>query len=273
MEQRSTKYSVQTLLPLNVSYDYEYRLNEKDVQNVNGIVEQLENERLKTIPKPGDMVLYTSKHGDYLPDCLIECYDNLGIKVITMPCIPCVIKTASGLNCMPGRGSETYLSADKLKYVGKTRSLFKIYGTQGVCRDGFVHFYAEVNLWEYKEPDPLYGEFTTKDWGKIYLRKVNTENALYSSDKITFRDEDSFQRFLKAYQGKIFPGNYPDQIVVWCYKDVLKKIPVTEWEKVNAPEKKRQIGSQQILVKIVRDNINHQVVTLVPVQESTNKAQ
>lgn len=270
---KSNGYNLQSLLPLNVSYDYEYRLNEADVQNVNMLMEEFAKERVTNVPKPGDVVMYTSKHGDYLPDCLVECYDDYGLKVITKPCISHVQKTEHGIKCTPNSGPITHLPAEKLKYVGKTNSLFKINGYQNECRAGFVHFYGNVNVWEYIEPDPLYENFTTKEWRKIYLRKNAEKEFLYSGKGIRFRDQESFDKFLKAYKGKAFPGNFSDQIVVWCYRDILKKVPVAEWEQIKATVMNRRVGSETLSVKVVCDSVNHQFVTIIPIQEKSSQNQ
>lgn len=59
-----------------------------------------------------------------------------------------------------------------LKYVCKEEKLFKDWGSCGARGNGTVSFKAEVSIWEYIEPDPLYDDYTTKDWRKYTYLKM-----------------------------------------------------------------------------------------------------
>ena len=69
---KAKKYTVETLLPLNVSYDSDHGLTQEDVDMVNSLVEVIESTRSKHTPKIGDRVVYTQKGGEYHPHGLIE---------------------------------------------------------------------------------------------------------------------------------------------------------------------------------------------------------
>ena len=84
-------------------------------------------------------------------------------------------------------------------------------------------FCAEVPLWEYREPESLYGDFSTEKWRKISLYK-DTEcrsSDLYRGDCISFRTEKDFQMFLSDYEGTAFAAPGPKSVIVWCYRDAV----------------------------------------------------
>ena len=69
---KAKRYTLETLLPLNVSYDGDHGLTQEDVDMVNSLVEVIESTRSKHTPKIGDRVVYTQKGGEYHPHGLIE---------------------------------------------------------------------------------------------------------------------------------------------------------------------------------------------------------
>lgn len=69
---KAKRYTLETLLPLNVSYDSDHGLTQEDVDMVNSLVEVIESTRSKHTPKIGDRVVYTQKGGEYHPHGLIE---------------------------------------------------------------------------------------------------------------------------------------------------------------------------------------------------------
>ena len=66
------KYTLETLLPLNVSYDYDHMLTQGDVDMVNSIVEVIESTRSECVPKVGDRIAYVRDDGSYHNRALIE---------------------------------------------------------------------------------------------------------------------------------------------------------------------------------------------------------
>lgn len=66
------KYSVETLRELNVSYDHEHGLTQKDVDMANSYVELIEQTRSEITPQIGDRLIYVTEDGDYYGNALIE---------------------------------------------------------------------------------------------------------------------------------------------------------------------------------------------------------
>ena len=87
---KAKRYTLETLLPLNVSYDSDHGLTQEDVDMVNSLVEVIESTRSKHTPKIGDRVVYTQKGGEYHPHGLIEKKHEDKFYVCLDPFIPFV---------------------------------------------------------------------------------------------------------------------------------------------------------------------------------------
>ena len=119
-----------------------------------------------------------------------------------------------------------------------------------------MRFKAKVPLWAYSEPNPLYGDFTTKDWKKITLRK-RKEGNLYDSMQIAFRDEDELQEYVKDHNGTIFTCSDPTLFVLWCYKRQFEFLPLDEWNKIDIEAVERRLSYRPEQVKIVKNSEKH----------------
>ena len=62
MEATRNKYTLETLLPLNRSYDMEHTLTQGDVDMANRLVEAIEGSRSSQIPKIGDRMRHVGRH-------------------------------------------------------------------------------------------------------------------------------------------------------------------------------------------------------------------
>lgn len=82
---RTAAYDLQTLLPMNASYDYEHRLRQEDVDMVNDHVAHIERTRSSRQPRIGDRVVYTSKYGDRYGQALIEKFEGKECSLYLSP--------------------------------------------------------------------------------------------------------------------------------------------------------------------------------------------
>lgn len=64
-EATKNKYTLETLLPLNVSYDRDHILRQQDVDMVNRLVEVIEGSRSNLTPKIGDRMRHVDRDGDF----------------------------------------------------------------------------------------------------------------------------------------------------------------------------------------------------------------
>ena len=265
MQQAKTKerYSRETLLPINTLYDHIHHLTQADVDATNALVCHIERTRNPHIPKVGDRVRYTTRHGDFYGNALIEAAREDGMLSICLcPYVPFVRATAGGIGCAVSGGPFTVVAPHALHPTGSVLGDFCAWGHCGACGNGVVRFCAEVPLWEYREPEPLYDDFTTERWRKIRLHKdpERRDGDLYRGDCISFRTEEEFQMFLSDYEGTVFPALDPKSVIVWCYRDEERAVSQKEWDALDAPVSERRLYNAPRPVKLVKDRERHTTV-------------
>ena len=257
------RYSCETLLSMNTLYDHEHHLTQADVDAANALVRHIERTRNPRVPQVGDRVRYTTRHGDFYGNALIETVREDGMLSICLcPYVPFVWATAGGIGCAVSGGPFTAVMPQELKPSGAMPGDFCAWGHCGACGNGVVRFCAEVPLWEFREGDPLYGDFSTEKWRKISLYK-DTENLhgnLYRGDCISFRTEEEFRRFLSDCEGTVFAAPNPKSVIVWGYRDEQVALPRTEWKALDVPVTERRIYNTLQPVKLVKDHGRHTAV-------------
>ena len=257
------RYSRETLLPINTLYDHIHHLTQADVDAANAWVRHIEHTRNPLVPQIGDRVRYTTRHGDFYGNALIEAAREDGMLSICLcPYVPFVWATADGIGCSVSGGPFTAVMPQELKPSGAMPGDFCAWGHCGACGNGVVRFCAEVPLWEFREGDPLYGDFSTEKWRKISLYK-DTENLhgnLYRVDCISFRTEEEFRRFLSDCEGTVFAAPNPKSVIVWGYRDEQVALPRTEWKALDVPVTERRIYNTLQPVKLVKDHGRHTAV-------------
>ena len=248
---------------MNTLYDHEHCLTQEDVDAANALVRHIERTRNPLVSQGGDRVRYTTRHGDFYGNALIEAVREDGTRSICLcPYVPFVWATADGIGCSVSGGPFTAVMPQELKPSGAMPGDFCAWGHCGACGNGVVRFCAEVPLWEFREGDPLYGDFSTEKWRKISLYK-DTENLhgnLYRGDCISFRTEEEFRRFLSDCEGTVFAAPNPKSVIVWGYRDEQVALPRTEWKALDVPVTERRIYNTLQPVKLVKDHGRHTAV-------------
>lgn len=261
--QTEERYSRETLLPMNTLYDHEHGLTQEDVDMANKLVRHIERTRNPRVPQVGDRVRYTTRHGDFHGNALIGAVREDGtFSICLCPYVPFVWRTADGIGCAVSGGPFTVVTPHALQPAGTVQGDFCDWGHCGACGNGAVQFSAEVPLWEYWEPEPLYGDFTTERWRKIRLHKdpERRDGDLYRGDCISFRTEEEFQMFLSDYEGAVFPVYDPKSVIVWCYRDEERAVSPKEWDALDAPVSERRLYNAPRPVKLVKDRERHTTV-------------
>ena len=261
--QTEERYSLETLLPINTLYDHEHGLTQEDVDAANKLVHHIERTRDPLVPQVGDRVRYTTRYGDFHGNALIEAVREDGtLSICLCPYVPFVWATADGIGCAVSGGLFTVVAPQALHPAGSVPGDFCDWGHCGACGNGAVQFSAEVPLWEYREPEPLYGDFTTERWRKIRLHKdpERRDGDLYRGDCIYFRGEEEFRRFLSDYEGTVFSSYNPLSVIVWCYRDEERAVSPGEWDALDAPVAERRLYNAPRPVKLVKDRERHTTV-------------
>jgi hypothetical protein len=163
-------YTIETLKAINGSYDYEHRIIQSDVDKANMYVDIIQKSRTAHQIQVGDIVELTTKHGSYYKNAHIEKYDveDDEWSVCEQPTTPFISDYKNNIRCSTSGGAWCSVP-NNLKIIGKRLKVFKDWGQCGACANGAVSFETEVNVWEYKQDEPLYGEYTTKDWRRHYI--------------------------------------------------------------------------------------------------------
>jgi len=249
------KYDKTSLLSINGSYYTQHTLGLEDVFKANSYVNLIERTRSSKIPKPGDRIRLTDKHGNYYHRAQIESTNGTDIMICETPQIPFVFKEKDGIFCSISGGGSYYLPASTLKYIGIEEASFTDWGSCGACANGNINFIAEVSVWEYTAPDPLYGEFTTKKWKKQYVQQDHSENREneYLGEYIAWKNKEEFDEYVKWVKGTIFPGYWPNQLVLWGYQIQKNNLSKEDWCELNLPIKTYQKED----VKYQYDDQNH----------------
>jgi len=261
LQARTAAYVLQSLLPRNRSYDHEHHLSQKDVDMVNDLVAHIERTRCSCQPKIGDRVIYTSKDGNWYGQALIEKFEDGECSLCLSPYIPFIWKSPLGIGCSVSGGPFTSVESAVLQFAGWTEAEYKDWGHCGACGNGSVTFKARVAQWMYREPNPIYGEeLTTETWRKLYISKRAQPDSpyLYYGDGFALRDDAEFKQFVQEFEGRVFPGSWENQFVVWCYRDVLQNLSQEEWKALNAPVSSRRIYNAQQPVKVVKNHATHE---------------
>ncbi len=255
------KYTVETLKPYNLSYDSNHWLTQDDVNMANNYVELIERTRSEETPQIGDRLIYVDKYGSYYGFALIDSIDKERglLSICEQAYVPFVWEQDGNIRLSVSGGAFHYIDPKKMKFVEWVDAPFKDWGHCGACANGAVVFLAKVPQWLYSEANPLYGDFTTETWRQFYLNKETKPEAsnLYQGYGIAFKDEEQYQEFLKDYKATVFPGNWENQIVVWCFRSEYVFFPLEEWEKIEAPIVERRLNFFPEQVKLVKDMDKH----------------
>lgn len=261
LQARTAAYDLQSLLPMNRSYDHEHHLNQEDVDMVNDLVAHIERTRSSRQPRIGDRVVYISKDGDWYGNALIEKFKGGACSLCLDPYTPFIWKSPLGIGCSVSGGPFTSVPTAELHFVGWTEECYKDWGHCGACGNGSVTFKARVAQWSYRAPNPIYGEeLMTETWRKLYITKRELPDSpyLYHGDGFTLRDNAEFDQFVQNFEGKVFAGYGENQFVVWCYRDVLQPLSQKEWDALDAPVSSRRIYNAEQPVKVVKKHSTHE---------------
>jgi hypothetical protein len=165
-------------------------------------------------------------------------------------------ESESNIKCSTSGGAWTTVPKN-LIYIGKRKKLFNAWGHCGSCADGAVEFEADVNVWEFKHPNPFFGEYSTKDYDRHYITE-NSKNNRYIGDNIVFETKDEYDIWLKTFRGVKFKGFWPNQMVVFCYKRVEKLLAEDIYNALDLPIDTR-LCNGIIEVKVLYDDVLHMV--------------
>ena len=144
--------------------DFGYLITEKEVRKVNRMLELMENVRSRQMcPTEGDCVEFVSRSGDYFGKAHIERitgkYADICLIPETVFCFDDMGKAAYDTAGSPW----TQVNIRNMKPAGSEIRIFRTWGFGKRSNTGSLRFDAPVRKWEYREPNPLYDGYTTRN--------------------------------------------------------------------------------------------------------------
>lgn len=252
---------IENFYKINGLYHIEHGITKNDIKMAENYIDYIEKTRSDKIPKVGDIVKYTTEYGDYYGRALISANNGANeIQICEQPYVPFICSTDNDdMSLSVSGGAFTHTNKSNLKYLGKEKRQFCDWGSCGACGNGAVKFEAEVSVWEYKKPNE-YGEYSTKDYNKMYIRKLEkpTDGYIIFGDGIAFETEKDYQAFLKTYRAKEFDNGY--NTVIFYYKEENYLISKEEWQKLEDCQIDTRLCNASIItVKVKYDEENKRI--------------
>jgi len=222
-------FTIEALLPFNEEYHSIHKITQADVEMANNYKTLIEASRTKDRVQVGDILELTTQYGDYRERAHIESWDEDGQfwRICEEPYVPFIWPTRAGDNiaCSTSGGPWTKVP-NNLEYVGKRKKLFKDWGHCGSCASGALTFEVEVNVWEYVHPEPIFGEYSTKNYHKQYItynmdergNPTRANTSRYVGCNISFDTTEEYTRWLEKVGGIEFDGHWPNQKAVFYPK-------------------------------------------------------
>ena len=256
-------YDIESLTKINRRFVHaHFKITERDVGHINNLIGRIENSRCN-FPTVGDVVRVTNKWGEYYPHAHIETSSENKLYICECPFIPFVYLDESHIWTTTSGGPWEYCNANDLVYVGKELKTFCDWGHCGPCADGAIEFQAEVNVWEYKCPNPLYGKYTTQNWDMRFVHWAKTPDRFgyrYSAAGIAFQTDTEYFAWLATYRGVEFEGSSGDgtqTYVVFTYRKDCHYLSRQDWDSLPFPTDTRWMNHSIIPIKYLIDDDNH----------------
>lgn len=246
------KYTVETLGRINSRFiNVHYEIKQSDVNMINELIENIEKSRSLAAPKPGDIVEYTNKYGEYFSFAHIENVEDGIINLCERANTYVSKSNENNIVCNSSGGTWNHIEIDKFEYVGTTERRFWHFGHCGACADGGIDFYTNVNIWKCNLNEE---QFSTKTHDKFYISFSNRKNdyryfaSQNGMNSCAWRTKKEFQAWLRTHRA-IINGH-----TIWTYKEVEHKISPAEYDNLNAIEDVMQMNGKRRCKRIYDDD-------------------
>lgn len=257
----SNFYTIETLQYLNDSHDYGYPVSQSDVDKVNRLIALIHQQRegQGTTPEAGDIIAYTTRNGDYYPHAHIERMeiDDQEAAICLSPHTPFCFGNKGIAGYDTGGGPWTQLNPETVEPDGIRFKLFKTWGHCGRGRNGAVYFKTAVRAWKYAEPEPLFGKYTTRDWGRYFISRLPDAERkgefTYKGEGFAVYSEEELGGLVEILHGELFDGIYSNSLVLWGYRMEWQFITEPEWNKVKAGLHLSFLGNSPVKIQTCHD--------------------
>lgn len=226
-------YTLEELKKVDPSYDHRFNVTTTEVDRVNELIQGIKNTRNNLMPMPGDIVQYTTEHGNYYAHAHIEYFDEDNqMHICEQPYTPFITGNAEQVSFSTSGGAWAFIPRD-LTPVGRELKRFTVWGRNGPCANGAIDFLTYVNVWEY---DCNKQNYSTKNHDKFYVSLPEEDEYGYKFliskgpySHRAFRTEEDYLAWLKTYNGVEFTGHWGSSRIVWTLKQDEKYIPLDKY--------------------------------------------
>ena len=254
----SNFYDLKSLVRLNEREGCACSIEERDVEKVNRLIFRMRKEREENpAPVAGDTVTYTTRGGDYYPQAHIERSDGREAQLCLLPRMP-FCHEKEGRTCYNTEGGPWVTTDPGLLLPDGIRGKqFRTWGHTGRHENGAVLFHTSVRAWKYTEPEPLYGEYTTKEWTKYLIeRRQDIEPAgafIYRNESFTVYSKEELDRMVGILHGRLFDGFRQGLFILWGYRMEWKELPAWEWNMLKAETHLSFLGVSPVRIRTDHD--------------------
>lgn len=261
-----TKARLEKINPAYLSV-YSHQIQQSDVQFANRCVKIMHKGLDAEYPKVGDFIQYTTRDGVYYPHAHIDNIENGVASICLNAFVPFVAIKEGKIEYTSVSGGpwlqipETTLRT--LKKTGAESKWFRFFGSSGFCSHGAIDFEGYANCWEYKEPNPLFEEYSTKQYDRMVLRKIEGKWYITESTNSNVRPENltELEQWGQEVKGVLF-GSFDtdDTVTIFIYKEVPVMLTLEQWKSLSLPQSVRRInGRNHVFVKLLVDDNNKTV--------------
>lgn len=256
----------------DINRNYAYPITPREVRKVNRLISLIRKAREQDGPAEGDSVEFISRTGDYFGEAHIEKIIGKHSHICLAPemlfCFMDRKKAAFETEGSPW----TQISTSLLAPAGTAIKRFHTWGYGRRHHKGYLQFRTSVHKWKFREADPLYDGYTTRNWQKYHIMKhrdpERRNEYTYRSDGFTVYSRNELERLTEILHGKLYKGIFPNSLVLWGYRMELKDISRKEWNGIK--------GQGQLLmdfldygpVRILTDDKSH-TVTIYRINDHT----
>lgn len=238
------------------------QIEHSDVQFANRCIKMMYKGLEADYPKVGDFIQYTSWDGIYYPHAHIDNIENGVASVCLNAFIPFVtIRDDKIIFTSVSGGPWAQIPEETLKGLKKTGAeskWFRFFSDSGFCSHVSIDFEGYANCWEYKEENLLFGEYSTKQYDRTVLRKIDDKWHITESTNVSSIPEDfqELEQWVQEVRGVLF-GNFDtdDTVTVFTYKEVPVMLTLKQWQMLELPQSMRRInGRSKVFVKLLVDD-------------------
>lgn len=251
-------YTIETLQYLNDSYDYGYPVTLSDTDKVNRLIAAIRQERDgHENPVAGDMIEYTSRNGDFFNSAHIGRITDKNYEICLSKIVPFCYENENGVGYDIHEGVWTHLNKTLPAPACIRTGLFRTWGHTGRCAHGLIYFKTFIRSWKYTEPDPMFGEYTTRNWTKYFISKLPDPERkgefTYKGDGFSLYSLTELDRLVEILHGKLFNGIYRNSLILWGYRMVWNLLTEQEWNAAKAGIHISFLGNSPVKIQTCHD--------------------